>query len=145
MSMYSLFKTYEELEQKGIVIDYGSFQITIARAGGANKKFARLLEAKAKPYKRMIHADMLDSDVGLRILREVYAEAVILNWETKDESGDFVQGLEDPRDPSAIVPYSRENVLRALEALPELFDDLKEQAGKAALFREEILEQDAKN
>ena len=53
-SMYSTFRTDDELERKGIVIEYDSFRVTIARAGGSNKAFERALEAKSRPFRRAI-------------------------------------------------------------------------------------------
>jgi hypothetical protein len=144
MSIYALFKTNPELEQSGIELDYGNFKITIARAGGANKKFAKLLEARSKPYKRAIQTETMDIERANDLIREVYAEAVILNWETKINDV-FVEGIEDPEDSSKTIPATKENIVRTLRLLPDLFVDIQEQATKAALFREEIREQDAKN
>lgn len=143
MSMYKQFQTDENLEKKGIVIDYGDFRITIARAGGANKKFARVLEAKTKPYRRAIQTETMDNDRAMELLRETYAEAVILNWETKVE-GEWNVGIENP-DGEELLPFSGDSVLQTLQALPDLFLDLQQQAGKVALFRQSIIEDDAGN
>ena len=150
MSMYKTFKTEENLEENGIIIDYGTFRVTLARAGGANKKFGRLLEARTKPFKRLIQTDTMDQEIGAQIMREVYAEAVVLNWEvrteiTSDGTEVYAQGLEDPNDDTKIIPFTKENLVAAFKALPDLFSDLQEQATKAALFREQLREEDAKN
>lgn len=142
MSMYELFKTDTNLETNGIVIDYGSFRVTIARAGGANKRFAKTLDVKTKPYRRAIQTETMDNERGLDILREVYSEAVVLNWEVKDGDG-WRQGIEGPD--GDILPFTKENVLATFRALPDLFHDLQEQAGKAALFRQSIREAEAGN
>jgi len=144
MSMFSQFKTNPDLEKNGVVIDYGTFRVTIARAGGANKKFGRLLEAKTKPHKRAIQTETMDQEKSVDIMREVYADAVILNWETKIND-QFVVGIEDPEDASKTVPFTRDNLLATFKALPDLFSDLQEQAMRAALFRDELREEDAKN
>jgi hypothetical protein len=142
MSMYELFKTDSALETEGVVINYGSFRVTLARAGGSNKKFARVLEAKTKPYKRAIDTGTMDNDRGLELLREVYAEAVILNWETKQQ-GKYVQGIESPD--GELLPFTKENVLAVFNELPDLFMDLQEQANKAAVFRQSLREEAAGN
>lgn len=144
MSMYQNFKTNPDLEKGGIVIDYGSFRVTLARAGGANKKFGRLLEAKTKPLKRAIQTDTMDSDKAVDLMKEVYAETVVINWETK-VGDDFVQGIEDPQDATKVLPVNKENLLTTFRNLPDLFTDLQEQATKAALFRDVIREDDVKN
>ncbi|MEE8518136.1 MAG: hypothetical protein V3S98_03310, partial [Dehalococcoidia bacterium] len=93
--MYKAFKTDDLLETKGVEIDYGTHRVTIARAGGANKKYARVLEQKTKPYRRAIATETMDDARAMELLQETYAEAIILNWETK--VGDkFVVGIEPP-------------------------------------------------
>jgi hypothetical protein len=140
--MYGQFQTDTSLESQGIVIDYGTFRITVARAGGANKRFAKTLEAKTKPFKRAIQTDTMDNERGLEILRETYAEAVVLNWETKKD-GVFVQGIES--QDGGILPFNKENVVFTFQNLPDLFTDIQQQAEKSALFRKFLQEQDAKN
>jgi len=142
MSMYSQFATDQGLEKNGIVLDYGHFRVTISRAGGSNKKFSRLLESKTKPYRRQIQNDSMDDTVAERILREVYAETVIQNWETQ-EGDKWKKGIES-RD-GKILPFCNQNIYDTLTNLPELFADIQAQASKAALFKQAIQEDDAKN
>lgn len=142
MSMYEQFKTSDNLEVKGIHLDYGGFRVTIARAGGANKRFAKIADAKSKPYRRAIQTETLDADVSMRLLREVYAEAVVVNWEVKQEDK-WVQGIEGPD--GKVLPFNRGNILKTFEALPDLFMDIQSQATKVGLYRETMLEEDSKN
>ena len=142
MSMYGQFKTDSTLESKGIILDYGEFRITVARAGGANKKFAKLAEAKTKPFKRAIQTETMDNEKSMAIVREIYAEAVILNWETKVEKK-FKPGIEG--EDGKVLPFNKKNVILTLTNLPDLFADIQEQATKSALYRESIRETDAKN
>lgn len=144
MSMYNQFKTSQVFETKGVEIDYGDFRVTIARAGGANKKFARLLEAKTKSFRRAIQMEVMDNDRAGDILMEVFAEAVILNWETK-VAGKFKVGIESADGGEKLLPFNTANVLTTLRNLPDLFLDLQQQATRQALFREEIVEDDAGN
>ncbi len=44
MSMYEQLETDKALETKGVEIDYGTFRVTLARAGGANKKYEKLFK-----------------------------------------------------------------------------------------------------
>jgi hypothetical protein len=140
--MYEQFKTDSSLETEGVIVDYGQFRVTIARAGGGNKRFVKVLEAKTKPFKRAIQTETMDNERGLDVLREVYAEAIILNWETK--KGDkFVQGIES--EEGEILPFNKENVLATFRNLPDLFLDIQDQAGKAAIFRQAVREIDSGN
>jgi len=142
MSMYSQFATDQGLEKNGVVLDYGNFRVTIARAGGSNKKFSRLLERKTKPYRRQIQNDSMDDVVAERILREVYAESIIQNWETL-EGDKWKKGIESPD--GKILPFCNNNIFDTLTNLPELFADIQTQASKAALFKQTTQEDDAKN
>lgn len=153
MSIYKQFKTDETLERNGIVIDYGEARVTMARAGGANKRFAKVLEAMSKPYRRAMQAETMDNDKAIDILRQVYAKTIILLWETKvlvkggkdgKDEYEWKRGIESP-DGGDLLPFNEENVILTLRALPEIFLDLQEQANKLALFRETILQDEAGN
>ena len=139
MSLYSQFKTDKNIEKEGIVLNYGKnskgadIEIRIARAGGANVQYAKLLEAKTKPYRRQIQNETLDNDVAEKITKEVYAKAVVLGW----------SGVEDENGKE--LEFSFENCMKLFDDLPDLWTDIQQQSTKAALFRADILEQDAKN
>jgi hypothetical protein len=160
--MYKQFQTDANLEKAGVDLDYGDFIVTIARAGGANKRFEKVLEAKTKSVKRAIQTDTLDNERGKAILRDVYAEAVVLKWAVKvkadakgkpleplqvaqegDEHTVFVEGIEGPN--GDVMAASTENIAATFKALPDLFADIQEQAQKVALFRQAVQEAEAKN
>lgn len=139
MSLYKQFKTDGNVEQTGVVLEYGEnddgsvISIRIARAGGANKAYEKLMEAEVKPYRRMIQNETIENAVVQRILRKVIAKTVVLGWENvQDESG-------------KPIPFTVENCIKLFEDLPDLFKDIQEQSQRAALFRQDILEVDAKN
>lgn len=142
-SMYKQFKTSGTLETQGVVIDYGDFRVTLARAGGANKQFGKVFEAKTKPYRRAIQTETMDEGVAMRILCETYAETAIKNWEVKDADGNWSVGIEAPD--RSILPFDVRNILSTFENIPDLFADIREQASMASLYREMVLEEDAKN
>ena len=140
--MYDKFKTDENREVNGILLDYGDFHITIARAGGSNKRYAKVLESKSRPYQRAIQTETINFDIQLRILREVYAEAVVLKWETL--VGDtWKDGIEAPD--GKLLPVTAANIASTFEALPDLFEDVRNQASRVALFRSDLLKEQAKN
>lgn len=139
MTLYKQFRTDEGLERTGILLEYGMTTdgkpicIKIARAGGSNKAYERMLEAEVKPYRRLIQNETIEAAVVNRIMRRVYARTVVIGWEN-------VQG-EDGKD----IPFSPEACEKLFEDLPELFADIQVSAQKSALFRAEIREEDAKN
>jgi len=151
MGLRDQFATDSSLETKGIVVDYGDDRIRIARAGGANKRYERLLESKTKHLRRAISVGAISGDQSMAILREVYAETVILDWQHN------VGTLEDPvwekginpkdvgDESEGLLPVNPENVKRVLIALPDLFIDLQQQAQVGALYRQEINEASAGN
>ena len=157
MRMYEQFKTNPALEQTGIELDYGDFRITIARAGGANKKYLKTLEAQTKPYRRAIQNEVMDNDRAMKIFRLVYAQTIVLNWKTRigaedDPESYFAEGIEPPESnpdvpltEDQLLPVTVENIVQAFENLPDMFLDVKEQAEKSVLFRQKLQEDEAKN
>lgn len=135
MSFYNTFATDKNLESgAGVTLDYGKDgKITIHRAGGANQKYARVASVKLKPYSRQIQTGTADPDVIKRVMAEIYADAVITGWE----------GVTDKNGKT--IPYSKENVVKLLVDLPDLFEEIQKQADLISNFRAEQIEADAKN
>ncbi len=128
----ALFGTNATLETEGIWIDYGDYgRFLIARAGGQNKKFRNLFEKKIRPYRAAINMGTLDDAVAERIMREAFAETVVLDWDLVDEDG-------DP------YPFSAESCVSLLEENPDLFTDLQQQSQMVANFLQDTREADAK-
>ena len=132
--LYQAFETNKDLENSGIELDYGKnskgapIRIRIARAGGANKRFAKVLDRLLRPYKRQLANDQLSDDVAKDVMIQAYADAVVLGWEgVGDREGNPME-------------FSRENVVKLFTDLPELFLDVQQQSQKAALFLVDILE-----
>lgn len=142
MSMYDKFKTDESREVNGIVLDYGDFRIRIARAGGQNKRYAKVLEAKSRPYQRAIQTETINFEIQMGILRQVYAEAVVLKWETL-VGETWKDGIE--AEDGSLLPVNVDNIVKTFEALPDLFADIRAQADRVALFRAELVKEQAKN
>ncbi len=141
---YELFKTDEKVEvEQGVTLDYGAFRVRIARAGGNNKKFGKLLIARMKPYRRQLDTDTMDEEVSAAILRGVYADAIVLGFDVKNEDGTYEVGI--PAEDGSVKPFTRENLIKIFEDLPEFFRDVQDQANRVSLFRAAELEADVKN
>jgi len=135
MSFYNTFQTDENLENgQGVDLDYGQNGIiTIHRAGGSNKSFARVLNAKMKPYSRQLQTDTMEDEIASKLLIETYAETVIINWKNvTDQEGNK-------------LAFNRSNCIKILTDLPELFKDIQNQANSISNFRKEQEEIEAKN
>lgn len=139
MSLYKSFGTDTSLEKTGILLEYGNnskgkpIAIRIARAGGANKRYENVLDVRLKPYRRQLQTETMPKDLQEKLLMEVYAETVVLGWENvEDESGNELE-------------FTKENVIKVFTDLPDLYEDIKTQSIRAALFRQGVLEEDSKN
>jgi len=130
---YKDFETDSNVEKTGVSIDYGSYQIVIARAGGANQKYNKVLNAKMKPHTRLIENEQLDPKISDLILYETYASTVVLGW----------TGVTD-REGKAI-PFSEKACIKLFQDLPALFLDLREVASKIDAFKVLDLEESAGN
>jgi hypothetical protein len=137
--LFRLFATDEKLEMDGVWIEYGlndaglPIRFRIARAGGRNTEYAKALERATRPYRRAIQTGTIDPKIAENIYMRVFVDSVLLGWENvQDKDG-------------TVIPFSRESAIDLFRRLPALYDDLREQAGSLAIFREEILEGDLKN
>jgi hypothetical protein len=144
MSMYKQFKTDEQLETEGVVVNYGDFRVTLARAGGGNKQFAKVLESMTRQHQKAIQMQTLSNEQADEILKTVYARTVIRNWEVLVD-GAWMQGIENPEKGAPPLPFTEANTVAALTVLPEMFKDFKVQAESYAMFRAALREEAAGN
>ena len=139
MNLYSQFKTDANLETSGIWLEYGTtddnkpVRFKIARAGGSNKAFLKAIEKATRPYRKALQNNMMDNAVADRLFKDVFAETVVLGWEN-------VKGPDDQP-----IPFNKANAIKLFNDLPDLFQDIREQANQASLYREELLEADLGN
>jgi len=139
-NLYDQFETDPAIEKSGVWIEYGvgtdeepAPRFLIARAGGANLAFQKMMEAKAKPIRRQLQNDLVETAQLQALEREVFAQTVVLSW----------QNVTD-RQGNPIV-FSKNAVVQLFKELPDLFQDIREQANRAALYRKHIQEIDAGN
>lgn len=144
---YKIFDVDKSIEKEGILVNYGDFRFKLARAGGSNQEFRKLLQAKLKPYRHQMDNDTMDEKVSEVIVREVYARTVVLGWETKVSDEPSPDGTWEPwlETPTGKTPFSVDACIKVLTDLPELFKDIQSMAGKAAHYRKGEEDADAKN
>lgn len=137
--LYKQFETNKDAETNGIWVQYEDGTDTapprflVRRAGGANLEYAKALEQKVKPYRRQAQAGMVPFAVLERLQREVFCATVIRDWEN-------VQNREGEK-----IPYNYANAIRVMTDLPDLYADLQSQANNISLFKEAVVEEEAKN
>lgn len=126
MSTYSRFKTDDNLEQAGVIIDLGdSGKFRIARAGGSNKKYQQRLEALMRPHRRLVQAGTLGNDIAETVMKNVIIDAILLGWD----------GVTGPDNKP--LPFTRENAKKLLDDLPDLLTTIRDCALDATVFRED--------
>jgi len=147
MGAYDSFAVNTDLEQKGVVIDYEKFRVTIARAGGSNKRYQKALEKVSRPFQRAMQTETMSNPKAEDLLKQAYATEVVLNWEVPAPGGKWKKGIADPDGGTKVLPFTAENVLKILrdDRLGDLWLDLKSQAGKGAIFRASLAEAQAGN
>lgn len=125
MNPHMMFATDKQKEVNGVVVDFGEFQITVARAGGANKAYQRMLVERFKPHKRAIDNETIDTDVLEKLTIEVFSSTVVKGWSgVTDENGDALE-------------FTTANCITLLTQLPDLFRELQDAASSIARFRKE--------
>lgn len=142
VDIYKMFGTDETKEQDGIVLNYSDvFWLRVARAGGSNEAYKRILTEKTRPYRKAIQTETISPEVSARIMREAAAEGLVLAW----GSAQYGDGLMPRKSDGAAMDFSVENVIQFFEDLPEIFADVQEQSGKVAHFVVSTTEVDAGN
>jgi hypothetical protein len=139
MSLYKEFETNQAAEVEGKFVEYGANDdgsipaFKLARMSKVNKRYTKALERATRPHRRAIEMETMNNELAERLFREVFVDTVLLDWRN-------VQDREGKK-----LAFNRENALKLLTDLPELYDDLQEKAKKASLFRDDASEKEAGN
>lgn len=137
-----MFETDAATERDGVIVEYApGVEVRLARAGGANKKFAKVMERLAKPHRRAIQTESVDPTILKDLFIKAYAQAVILSW--KGFTKDLI--THDDADADTLLDFNQENIMGVLREQPNLFADLQKAADSISLYRAEILETDSGN
>lgn len=137
-----MFETDKKVEREGVIVEYApGVEIKVARAGGANKKFAKVMQRLARPHRKAIQTDSINEDLLLGLFITAYAQTIILDW--KGITKDLI--THDDADAETELEFNAENIEAVLHAQPNLFQDIQRTADNIALFRADILEEDSKN
>ena len=147
MSLRKTFKTNREAELNGVWVAVAEnehnkkpIEICISRMSRVNTRYSKALEEKTRVHQSAISNDSLDEAIGGKLLRETFAESVLLNWRNLPKSE--LTGVETDTEELAFSP---ESALALFEEMPDLYEDWSERARKASAFREKEKESNAKN
>ncbi len=138
--LYQEYARNEEKEKDGVWLNYGSaggdrgdVRIRVARAGGSNNAFRKLLEAKTRPHRRAVETGTINPDLMNSLMRETLAETVILAW----------QNVDGPDGKP--ITFNKKNAIKLLEDLPDLYNEILQYAQDRTLFKEAGEQAEAKN
>lgn len=138
-----LFDMDERKEKDGVVIQYGTLVVKIARMGGSNKAFAATFEEMTRPYRRMIENGVdLPEAVAEEIAYTCYAKCIVKGWNlTRKVEDATAEGGFRRED----VPCTPENIIEQFKKRPEFFNFVVTESQRAANYRIKAIEDDSKN
>lgn len=138
-TLFDQFETDRDAELKGVYVTYGKnkdgneIRFLISRMGKSNKAYSKAMENATRPHRRSIELGTMDDDLAEEVFKKVFCEKIILGWENvEDREGKPIK-------------FNLKNAMQLMTDLPDLYDDLQEQAKKASLFRSERMGEEAKN
>lgn len=142
INLFNSFKVDQNAEMVGVPVNFGKnsagnpIRLYLRRAGGSNTEFTKRYQELTEPYRILINNGRTDAvqDELNQVMRRLYAETVVANWEGVLDSDDTTE-----------LPYSVDTCIRIFEASPEVFSIVLDVSGKAAVYREQGREGSAKN
>jgi len=138
MSLRKAYQTDEKLERDGIRYDTGGAWFMLARAGGANHKYQKVMEVLTKPYRKQIQNNTIDGQLAKELTYKGFARAVVRGWGGVTMADVGGQGDEP-------APFNEENCVKLFQNLPELFAEIQEVAQNHTVYLANVLEEDAGN
>jgi hypothetical protein len=141
MGLYSEYQTNAAKETEGVKIKMTEAEnadktiptFWVSRMGKSNKVYSKALEAATRPYRRQIELGTMQNAIAEEIFLTVFINTLLKGWENvQDEKGN-------------VLEFNKTNAKKVLTDLPDVYDRLQEEAKLAANFRDEALEEEAKN
>lgn len=144
MGMYEKFETDADAESEGLLFTFNEagFRCRLARAGGGNREYARVLQRVSARTRRAMETGTLSNAEAEDIMHNAYATAVVKSWETLVD-GEWKKGIES-KD-GTLLPFTTENVIATFKALPMVFQIIKDCAESWQSFLSAEREADSKN
>ena len=150
--MYKELETNADLEAEGFWIEYyrddgvNDFRVRVARLTTTHPKYAKLIDKSMQRRGRRNGTGGLGLAALQQLQRRAFLGVVdetVTGWQRWVDDG-WVEGIE-AEDGTSTIAFTPENVRRTLEQLPELCDELHNEAMSAGNYRQQELEDDAGN
>lgn len=133
MSLYKTFKTNKKLEKtEGVWFAIEEAQFKCKRAGGSNDAFTKAVR-KYNQKRRAIASGAVSREEADKELAQIYADTVITDWKNVTDEN------------NKPLAFSKENVIKLLTDLPDLFDTLAVYCADYGNFLQDEAQATAKN
>jgi hypothetical protein len=133
VSIEQMFATDDRAARDGVWLDYGKFRILVRYAGEGNEAYLKAMATIHRKHKKAIQYGALANDLARKLLMQVVADTVVVDWDGEIEAG------------KPAPPCTPEAVLAYFQRFPMFYLDVHEQAQNFGLFRKELLEEESKN
>ena len=134
MAKITAIKSDMDKVEKGAWVPYAE-DIQLCIASINNKAYKKVRSRLLKPHLRQIRSQTMTSEEVLDVLKPAAAKFLLVDWKNiEDEDG-------------KAIPYSPDKALEFFEdpALSDLYSFVLETAGESELYRQEMMEDAAKN
>lgn len=141
---FEMFETKDEFEIDGVWQDFGDFKVLLARSGGKNTAYLKMLSDEVKKLGKATFEALAEEEM-IDIIRLAFCKTVIKDHEVKID-GVWKKGVYVKNEGKVeIVPFQVDNMILCLKQLPEYFKQLQEWANDYKVFQDEVIEDQVKN
>lgn len=139
---FQTFKTDPKKEKEGVRAHFDGWYMDVARAGGANKEYARTMREKFADHLRAIETGTMSGEKADTLMCEVYAQSIVTGWGS-DELG---HGKVAGPDGETAMDFNAQNVVEALKFNNfEIYRMVRKIAEDFTLYKQGKVEEAAKN
>lgn len=145
-SLRNAFKTSPKLETEGVFFEFGNTRTRLRRAGGSNTAFNAAMAKLVKEHKRAIDLELMGDTKAMKMLSELYAEHVVVSWETNigsEDSPEWVDGIDNGE--GGVIAATFDNIVATFIELPDYFAECKQFAESLQYYRESLISDTVKN
>ena len=138
MNPFEMFETEEGYEVDGVWQDFGDFRIKLARSGGRNTAYNKMLADEIKKLGKATF-EAIEPEEASALVQRVFVKTIIKNHEVKDEDGKWKQGVFIRKDGKiCTVPFNHKNMELCLKQLPDYWNKIQEYADDYTVFKREV-------
>ena len=141
---FEVFETEETYEVDGVWQDFGGWRVKLARSGGKNTAYGKMLTDEIKKLGKATF-DAVSKEEGDEIIIRVFAKTIIKDHEIKDENGKWKKGVYIKKDGVVtVVPFNSKNMEICLQQLPEYWNKIQSYADDYTVFQREVEKEQVK-